>query len=182
MVATLTVAFAGDPFNRWYLPEAQRYLEHFPAVASELLKPSIEAEACFVTENLEGVAMWYPPGVAPDETALGEIFGKAPPAELAEPLGEMLTAFERYHPHDDDCWYLPLIGVDPGHQGKGLGGALMKHVTHLIDAQGALSYLESSTPKNIGLYERHGFEVMTQLPFGDAGGVATPMLRERRET
>ena len=103
---------------------------------------------------------------------------RAAPENLAEAVGEFMGALEHYHPHDEDCWYLPLIGVDPAHQGKGLGAALMKHATDLIDSQGALSYLESSTPQNISLYERHGFESTGQILFGEANNIATPMVRD----
>ena len=66
----------------------------------------------------------------------------------SESFGKVLAAFETYHPHDDDCWYLPLIGVDPDHQGEGLGNALMKHATNLLDERGALGYLEASSAAN----------------------------------
>ena len=56
-----------------------------------------------------------------------------------------------------------LIGVDPARQGRGLGSALMKHTLALCDAEGALAYLESSNPRNVPLYERHGFEVVGEI-------------------
>lgn len=180
VISSMTLAFTADPFNRWYLADADRYLRYFPQIVDGILGPALDAGTCYVTDGLEGVAIWLAPGAAPDEEKLAELFAAAPPAHLATELGNLLAAFENYHPHDDDCWYLPLIGVDPAHQGKGLGAALMKHATDMIDAQGALSYLESSSPRNLPLYERHGFERMGDLPFGDAGGVATPMLRTRR--
>ncbi len=108
-----------------------------------------------------------------------QVITEAPPPELLEPLGALFGAIETYHPHDKDCWYLPIIGVDPAHQGKGIGAALMKHATDTIDQAGALSYLESSNPANISLYQRHGFEAIGEIKFGDSG-VVTPMLRVRQ--
>lgn len=180
VVNTLTVAFAADPVNRWYLPDSDRYLKYFPKIAELLAQPALESGTCFVTEHFEGAALWYPPGVGADEEALGGQFMQAAPEYLAEAVGEFMEALAHYHPHDEDCWYLPLMGVDPAHQGKGLGAALMKHATDLIDRQGALSYLESSTPQNISLYERHGFESTGQILFGEAKNIATPMVRDRR--
>jgi hypothetical protein len=58
----------------------------------------------------------------------------------------------------------------------GFGGALMKEALVLIDEQGLPSYLESSNPRNISLYERHGFEVMGTIQFGTSP-VITPMIR-----
>ncbi len=180
VVHTLTLAFAADPVNRWYLPDAHRYLTSFPQIAEQLALPALDAGTCFVTENLEDAALWYPPGVGPDEALLGNLFMQSAPTQLAEALGTFLEALEHYHPDDEDCWYLPLIGVDPAHQGKGLGAVLMKHATDLIDDRGALSYLESSTPQNISLYERHGFESTGQIHFGENNNIATPMVRHRR--
>ena len=111
---------------------------------------------------------------------LGGQFMQAAPKYLEEPLGKFMEALEDYHPNDEDCWYLPLVGVDPAHQGKGMGAALMKHATDLIDSKGALSYLEASTPRNISLYERHGFESTGQILFGETNNIATPMVRDRR--
>ncbi len=174
----LTLAFAADPFNRWYLPDADRFLNYFPQMVETFLDQSIEAGACYLTSGNEGAALWLPPGVSPDEERMEALMAEAAPQPLLEPLAELFEAFESFHPTDNDCWYLPLIGVDPGHQGKGVGGVLMNHVTTLLDERGALGYLESSTPANISLYLRHGFEILEQLPFGD-GGVVTPMIRPR---
>ena len=82
---------------------------------------------------------------------------------------------ESYEPH----WYLPLVGVEPNAQGRGLGGALMRHAVARCDQEDAPAYLESSNPRNISLYERHGFEVMGEIQMGSAPPV-TPMLRQPR--
>jgi ribosomal protein S18 acetylase RimI-like enzyme len=55
----------------------------------------------------------------------------------------------------------------------------MKHGTRLLDENGYLGYLESSNPKNISLYERHGFEIMDEIRIGTVP-VVTPTIRERR--
>ena len=179
VVNTMTLAFAADPANRWYLPDADRFLTYFPKVVEAFLDASINSGSCYITPGCEGAAIWLPPGESGDEAAMEAIIAEAAPPEVLEPMGALFASFESYHPHDADCWYLPLIGVDPGHQGKGIGAALMKHATSMFDEHGALSYLESSTPRNVPLYQRHGFEILDQIPFGDAGGIVTPMLRKR---
>ena len=55
---TLTLAFAADPFNRFYLPDAHRFLTYFPQIADAFVVTAMEAGTCFVTSNLEGVALW----------------------------------------------------------------------------------------------------------------------------
>nr|WP_257785612.1 GNAT family N-acetyltransferase [Pedobacter steynii] len=70
---------------------------------------------------------------------------------------------DKFHPTEPH-WYLPMIGVDPAHQGAGVGSALM---------------IESSNPKNISLYKRHGFEVIGTIQSGNSP-VLRPMLRKAR--
>ena len=105
------------------------------------------------------------------------IFTDLTPERLEVPaqVGELMGGFHPAEPH----WYLPMIGVDPARQGRGLGSALLKHALALCDAERAPAYLESSNPKNVPLYERHGFEVVGEIKPGDFPGL-TPMLRPAR--
>ena len=41
------------------------------------------------------------------------------------------------------------------------------------------AYLESSNPRNMSLYERHGFETVTKIQFGEGPALHT-MYREAR--
>jgi ribosomal protein S18 acetylase RimI-like enzyme len=82
---------------------------------------------------------------------------------------------EHYHP-SEPCWYLPLIGVTPGFQGKGHGGALLSFALQRFDREGHVAYLESSNPRNISLYKRHGFEEMGVIQAGSSPTLV-PMVR-----
>jgi len=77
--------------------------------------------------------------------------------------------------------YLPLIGVEPNAQGRGLGAALMGVALARCDREGTLAYLESSNPRNVSLYRRGGFEETDEIKVG-AGPVVTPMVRQPRRT
>jgi ribosomal protein S18 acetylase RimI-like enzyme len=55
----------------------------------------------------------------------------------------------------------------------------MRHAVARCDQERALAYLESSNPRNISLYRRHGFEVMGEIRVG-AAPLVTPMLRRPR--
>jgi GNAT superfamily N-acetyltransferase len=176
---TITLAFVADPFMRWMLPGADAYLQYFPDVSNVYGGLSIDEGSCYMTSGGEGAALWLPPGVSPDEEKMVALIDEAVAPERQETLGRVLEAMDSYRPEDDDCWYLAIIGVDAGHQGKGIGGALMKHVTTMLDENHYLGYLESSNPMNISLYMRHGFEVMDEIRIGDAP-VITPMIRQRR--
>jgi ribosomal protein S18 acetylase RimI-like enzyme len=55
----------------------------------------------------------------------------------------------------------------------------MKHALSRVDEDGLPAYLESSNPRNISLYERHGFESMGQIQIGTSP-IVTPMIRSAR--
>jgi ribosomal protein S18 acetylase RimI-like enzyme len=82
----------------------------------------------------------------------------------------------RYHPSEPH-WYLPLIGVDPARQSQGHGSALMRHALAACDRDGRPAYLESTNPRNLPLYERHGFERLGTIQAG-ASPPLFPMLRK----
>ena len=177
--ATVTLAFAADPVNRWYLRDAASYLKYFPKVVDVFLTPSIESGGCFMTKDRTGAALWFPPGVTADEETANAIFGDACPPDLQDEFGAFMAGIESFHPHDEDCWYLPIVGVDPAYQGTGIGGAIMKAANAHIDENGDLSYLEASSESNAALYARHGFEVLGEVQIGSSP-VARPMLRQRQ--
>jgi ribosomal protein S18 acetylase RimI-like enzyme len=134
--------------------------------------------SAYCVDGYAGAALWLPPDVHPDDEALNALLQRSTSAQT---LDDLLTVFEqmrRYHPREPH-WYLPLIGVDPFHQGKGLGSALMRHALARCDSEGKAAFLESANPKNLSLYERHGFEVLSRIQVGTSPTLF-PMLRKAR--
>ena len=98
-----------------------------------------------------------------------------------ERKGAMFSIFEQMdavHPREAH-WHLPLIGVDPAHQGRGIGSALLSHVLNVCDGQKMSAYLEATSYRNVALYERHGFEAVGCIQAGDSPHII-PMLRKPR--
>lgn len=69
-------------------------------------------------------------------------------------------------------WYLSILGVDPAHQGAGLGARVIAPVLADADAQGAACYIETFNARSVAFYERQGFtdvhacfEPVTQSPY-----------------
>lgn len=178
VIDTLVLAFARDPLTRWCFPHASQHRAGFEAFVSAFGGAAFERGSAFATQGLEGVALWLPPGAQPDEPAVLACFERWAPPERMQVGLEIMEQMGTHHP-DEPHWYLPLIGVDPPHQGKGLGAALLRCALERVDREGRLAYLESTTPANIPLYERHGFEVMATIQIGAAPPVF-PMLREPR--
>lgn len=175
-VWTLVRAFADDPAARWMYPQTRRYLEFFPRFVESFAGPAFESGVVEQVGGYRGAALWLPPGVPPDENAIVALIESSVP-ERERPA--MLAVFEemgRYHPPDPH-WHLPMIGVEPRDQGAGYGSALLAAALARCDATGTLAYLESSNPRNIPFYRRHGFEVLGTIQAG-ASPPVTPMLRE----
>jgi ribosomal protein S18 acetylase RimI-like enzyme len=177
-VAAIVAAFAIDPAARFAWPAAHDYLRAMPSAVREFAGASFEHGTAYVSEDLCGVALWLPPGVEPDGKALEKVF-----RDTAKPehMNELLATFEKMgqaHPKEPH-WYLPMIGVDPKAQGKGLGGELMRHALARCDREKTPAYLETANPRNIPLYRRFGFEVMGEIQVGAAPRM-TPTVRQPR--
>jgi ribosomal protein S18 acetylase RimI-like enzyme len=177
-IAAIVAAFLTDPLARFAWPSPHEYLRASPLAAREFAGGSFEHGTAYVSADFLGAALWLPPDAHPNGEALERVF-----RETASPahLDDLLATFEKMeqsHPQEPH-WYLPMIGVEPQAQQRGLGAELMRHAVTRCDDEGALAYLESSNPRNISLYLRYGFEVMGEIRIG-AAPVVTPMLRRPR--
>ena len=177
-VAAVVAAFVTDPVARFACPSPYEYLRTMPLVVRVVGRASCEHGAAHVTPGFGGAALWLPPGVHPDGEALVRLWREAVPADRLDDLFGTLEKAGQSHP-DEPHWYLPMIGVEPNAQGRGLGAALLRFALDRCDREGVLAYLESSNPRNIPLYERHGFEPMGRIEIG-AAPLVTPMLRRPR--
>jgi len=177
-VSAIVAAFITDPISRFAWPSPHDHLRWMGLAAEVFAVDSVVRGTTYVSADFCGAAIWLPPGVHPDGESLEKIFRDT---AKREHLDDLLATFEMMgesHP-DEPHWYLPMIGVEPHSQGKGLGGDLMRHAVTRCDQEGVLAYLESSNPRNITLYKRHGFEVMREIKIGSAP-LVTPMLRRPR--
>jgi GNAT superfamily N-acetyltransferase len=177
-VSLQLAAFIADPVMRWMWPEAHAYLQSFPRLVHGFGGGAFDNGGADVHEDFAGGALWLPPGVGPDEDALDTLMRET----VAEPArSETLAVLEQMagcHPKEAH-WHLAFIGVDAAHQGRGLGAELMRHRLMQLDAQGVVAYLESSNPRNVPFYRRHGFEVVREIRVGGSPPVV-PMRREPR--
>jgi GNAT superfamily N-acetyltransferase len=175
VTAILTLAFSGDPASRWTWPDPKAYLDAFPHFALAFGGAAFEKGSALRVGSA-GAALWLPPGTAPDEAALNDLMMRTADAATAVDGPQLMQQMASHHPKEPH-WYLPLLGVDPAQQNKGVGSALLRHVTDRCDRDGVLAYLESSNPRNIPLYERHGFVILGRAQSGGSP-VITPMLRK----
>jgi ribosomal protein S18 acetylase RimI-like enzyme len=177
-VAAIVAAFLTDPLARFAWPSPHDYLRGMDLGTREWAGVSFKHATAYVSADFCGTALWLPPGVHPNGEALEKVFRDTAKPEHLDDLLATFEKMEQSHP-EEPHWYLPIIGVEPNAQRRGLGADLMRHAVARSDEERALAYLESSNPRNISLYLRHGFEVMGEIQVG-AGPLVTPMLRRPR--
>jgi ribosomal protein S18 acetylase RimI-like enzyme len=178
LAAVLALAFSTDPGARWAWPDPRQLLTHFPAFVQAFAGAAFTNGSAYYVDGYAGAALWLPPDVHPDDDALDALMQRTASGETSRDLLQVFEQMRGYHPSEPH-WYLPLLGVDPIRQGQGLGAALMRHALARCDGEGKAAFLESSNPRNVSLYERHGFEVVGRIQVGTSPTLF-PMLRKAR--
>ena len=183
LARTLGRAFADDQLFSWIYDAVagdarERRLEAFFEIC---LRSGLRRGHTYAVPGDAAAAVWAPPdvGVFDDEhvTELVTLLAGHLGAR-AELVGEAFTTISDAHPTDVPHFYLFALGTLPEERGHGLGGALLSHVLATCDAEGLPAYLESSDARNLSLYERHGFRVLSELEVVPGGPVVRPMWRD----
>lgn len=175
--AVIALAFASDPMMRWSFPDPDRYLAIAPAFVRAFGGNAFAHNAADQIADF-AAALWLPPGIEPDHEAMGAIIEVNMPAARMQYGAGLFEQMGKFHPTEPH-WYLPLIGTDPLHQGKGFGSALLEHAIRRCDKDRLPAYLESSSPGNVPLYERFGFKVIGTIQAGSSPPLI-PMFRPAR--
>jgi ribosomal protein S18 acetylase RimI-like enzyme len=163
-------AFAEYELFRYYFPdETERRAAADRLSFIELSVCLKYGEVYTSSEKLEGVAAWLPPGKAP--FGARQIIRSVPLSTLfrfgRQGAGRMRSygrLVDNLHcrlvpyPH----WYLQIIGVGPAYQGQGFSSRLLRPVLERIDRERMPCYLETNSGKNVAIYRRFGFEVVSE--------------------
>jgi ribosomal protein S18 acetylase RimI-like enzyme len=167
----LALAFEHDPLWGWAFEDAdrERKLESLRVVFGFFCEAALDFGWVRVTDGVEAVALWIPPG-SPEMTPAAEerlpgVIDGACRLESAERVARLLDAFEDNHPHEPPHYYLSILGTHTDHAGNGHGMGLVADCLAEIDAGDpqAPAFLESSNPGNIPRYERLGFRPTREL-------------------
>ena len=180
VIDALKLAFVADPATRWVWPDPQKYLSQFSNFARAFGGKAFACGSAHYVGNYSGAALWLPPNVHPDVEQLIALVQNSGSDEAKKYGPEVFEKMGSYHPKEPH-WYLPLLGVDPLHHGKGLGSALLQHAIATFDQDNKFAYLESSNPKNIPFYERHGFELLGTIQVNTSPPIF-PMVRKPRNS
>lgn len=165
IVRVLVRAFDADPMANYLIRQDRHRARGFELAFSTLLRHmTMPHGETWVADG--GVALWTPPGAW--EVTMLRTLAMGPSLIRATGLanvlknGRAMGEVQKRHPRAPH-FYLFAIGVDPDHQGRGIGSALLREVLVRCDEQRVGAYLEASTPANQRLYARHGFKVTEEL-------------------
>jgi ribosomal protein S18 acetylase RimI-like enzyme len=174
--------FYADPVLSWVFRDDARRLDQLTFLMRGLAGDMLPDRGSVHLADGASAAFWRDPSFEHGRTPadrVGEAEG-APPVPFAPDelerlgiLGELMMANHPHEPH----WYLNVVSTLPERQGQGLGAAVAQPILERCDADGVRAYLESSNPRNLSLYRRHGFVDAGELPLPD-GPSLTKMWRE----
>ena len=169
-------AFGADPVGKWISPKPE-YPKWCWSVAVSLFLPHLEV--C-VTENGLGAAMWVPPGVElnvkPGLSIIWDLWRRFGIGSILR-LNRLMKMMDKYHPRDNH-YYLLAIGVRSGSRGQGIASALLESVLQKCDHEKVGAYLENSNSQNIPFYQRHGFELRSEIALPHNGPSLFLMYRK----
>lgn len=168
VAADLADAFTDDVMFDWFLradakrEAAQARFFRLVAQLGHRQGGRIERPACG-----GGVAIWMPFEAAGPMSLIDEL--RALPVLLNATglarFGRLMAVREdmdKHHPMDRPHAYLWFLGVTRAAQGHGVGSRLLQVATRRLDAARQPAYLETQTERNLALYRRHGFEVISE--------------------
>lgn len=178
IAAMLARAFADDPAMSYIFPDPRDRAKRLPRLFA-LLYDADAPGLRLVTGDAQAATLWQRPGTPQASTMdllrqaipLVGALGFALPRALR--VGDALDA----HAPSQRHWYLHIAGVDPAHQGKGLGGASIREGLARAAADGVPAYLETATESNVGLYQSLGFVVTSEWHVARGGPKFWSMLR-----
>lgn len=176
----LTRAFDDDPMMRWFFPgEASREASLDRYFSTIFTRQYVRHGVCERTGA--AAAFWVPPEAGatavPDAETIAEL--QSILGDRAELFGAAVEAAGEHTPAEAHL-SLALIGADPAAQGQGQGAALLRSGLAKADAAGVPTYLESSKPSNVPLYEHFGFAVREEFSLPGGGPTLWGMWREPR--
>jgi ribosomal protein S18 acetylase RimI-like enzyme len=174
----LARTFFDDPFALHVLPEEEDREDLLFWYFGTMVQYGLQFGEVIATASGEGVAVWLPGDSEQNEVDqvphLGlvdapEVLGAEGFTRLVGLTGHLDRVRKMLLPPQH--WHLPAIGVDPGYQGHGVGGALLRWGYSRADAERAPCYLETFRQRNATFYERHGFAraLASVIPGSDLG-------------
>jgi GNAT superfamily N-acetyltransferase len=184
----LARAFQLDPPMVYVWPDATARARVLPSLMKAFVTyGSMFGEPLTTSGKPEAVALWLPLDDLNDTPERDHRAGTDQiPAMLgAEAFARFMhiaTTVGRFHKLSapGKHLYLSILGVEPSRQGQGLGSALIRPTLERADAAGLPCYLDTFQPRNVPLYQKHGFKITVEEVEPNSGVRGWGFLREPR--
>lgn len=154
-------AFEEDPQLTWLYPDGGETARPWFSIA---LRAGLRRGHTYRSEDGTAAAIWAPPSVGNFDRAEGTALRDAMAAAYGDAglarLGAVAEATGAAHPTEPH-FYLFILGA--AERNRGCGAEVIRPVLSICDTQGWPAYLESSNPRNVSFYERHGFVPTTEI-------------------
>lgn len=169
VIDDLVAAFEGDLVFDWML-RADRYRDSGRQGFFSALIRHVAFGVARIDRPVSGgaAAVWLPANaVSPvsifKEIQLAPAMVRATGWSRIPRLLALQAAINRQHPEGREHAYLWFLGVRPEARGLGVGSRLLRAASRRLDSTGMAAYLETQTERNVALYRRHGFEVVSEF-------------------
>jgi ribosomal protein S18 acetylase RimI-like enzyme len=179
-------AFLDDPLWRETFPDADERPGLLTGMFTGVVKATAAAQGMLeTTPGVDAVALWLPPGkdigfwaMVRSGFALPR-FTMGLPAKDRNRMMAVLRQLEerRKALMPDPHWYLTTIGVEPEHQGEGLGSTLLRSGIRRADHEDTSIFLDTETSGNVSFYQHFGFEVIEETTAPASGVPVWLMVR-----
>ena len=170
-------AATDDPLFEFCLPDETGRAEKVALFMQMILRVGlVHGEVWATPGTITGIAAWLAPDHSmisqEDRDAAGWIsvrqaWGSDAIGRFQAFLTDIAEANERVN--HDPHWYLMWVCVEPGHQGRGIGGALIREVLSQAEEKRVPCHLQTYTAHNVAIYKSLGFEVSKDMAMPRSG-------------
>jgi len=180
----LSRAFWDDPMTEFLFPDTAERKQRGPSFYNLNMEHAAVGGELYTTSSFKGIAAWRffgditrpkvdqasdPRNKLPDEMGEG-------PFQRLMIVVESINQLHRNLIESRHC-YLLFLGVEPKHQGNGIGSLLTQPVLKMADKKGLPCYLETMKKKNLAFYQKHGFQVGEEVQVPRGGPFVWAMVR-----
>src|SRR5690606_11831515 len=163
VIATIVAAFRDDPTFRYLFREEHCFTEHATAFAAYLFDKRVHRNNIWLIADGAAVALWDPPEPGDHVAATASL-------DLPSDVLSRLDAYDKAvqdHLPSTPHWYLGVLAPHPQYAGRRWGRRVMAVGLERAAEDGVPAYLETTTPRNVDLYRRSGWEIAATLRTGD---------------
>ena len=184
----LSRAFQNSPIFVHLIPDPVKRKNKLHFLFEIVVRDGIRhGEVYAPSQNLEGIAVWIPSekgvGISPwrmiraGALSLPFRYSRDFLSRQGPVTGFIDAAHKRHAPFQH--WFLQAIGVDPGYQGKGYAGRLLKPMLARIDSENMPCYLDTEEERNVSIYQHYNFKVLEEAGIPGTDIMLRAMLREK---